>query len=67
MLNNKGKGLYEIGEHINLPCGCEMVAEEIGYTHYVNPKCKFDNRFHALIPNYHYEQMLKEVSNGHIS
>jgi len=57
MKNNNGKGLYEIGERVNLPCGCVIVTEEIGYTHYVNPKCRFDKRFHPSIPGYQYKLM----------
>jgi hypothetical protein len=54
MKNNNGKGLYEIGERINLPCGCVVIAEAIGYTHIVHPECKFDNVIHPSIPGYAY-------------
>ncbi len=52
MKNNNGKGLYEISEHHDLPCGCVIVAEEQGYTHYVSPNCNLDNRFHPHIRGY---------------
>ncbi len=55
MKNNNGKGLYEIGEHATLPCGCVVVAEAIGYIHYVNPNCKWDNKIHPQITGYRYE------------
>lgn len=55
MINNNEKGLYHIGEHSCLPCGCIVVAEEIGYTHYVNQKCKLDNKFHPLLKGYQYQ------------
>lgn len=54
MKNNNGRGLYEIGKVSTLSCGCVEVAEEIGYSLYVNPSCPFDNRFHAPIKNYRY-------------
>jgi len=52
--NNNGKGLYEIGERHQLSCGCIIVADEIGYTQYVSPSCKHDNKFHPQIKNYRY-------------
>jgi hypothetical protein len=55
MKNNGGKGLYEIGEVTELLCGCVMIAEEIGYTHYVWPECKIDNKFHPDINGYAYK------------
>ena len=60
MKNNKGLGLYEIGEHTNLSCGCVEVAEEQGYTLYVNPNCKMDNHFHPHIKGYGYKPMQEE-------
>ena len=63
MKNNNGLGLYEIGEHTNLSCGCVIVAEEQGYTHYINPGCSLDNRFHPHLKGYNYKPIaeLKEV------
>ncbi len=55
MKNNNGKGLYEIGERETLPCGCVVIAEEIGYTHYVNPKCPYDNKVHPDTKGYNYK------------
>ncbi len=55
MKNNHGKGLYEIGECGYLPCGCIIQAEEIGYTHYVDPNCELDNKTHPLIKDYRYK------------
>uniref|UniRef100_A0A6M3LNG6 Uncharacterized protein n=1 Tax=viral metagenome TaxID=1070528 RepID=A0A6M3LNG6_9ZZZZ len=57
MLNNKGNGLYHIGESHKLDCGCIVVAEETGYTHYVHPKCQLDNRYHPTLRDYRYENM----------
>lgn len=57
MKNNNGKGLYNIGESTQLPCGCSTIAEEIGYTHYIHPECHFDNRIHPKIKGYRYEYM----------
>jgi len=61
--NNSGHGLYEIGEREQLSCGCVIIAEEVGYTHYVHPECPFDNRFHAGIRNYQYKHV-KELPLG---
>ena len=55
MKNNKGKGLYEIGETNRLPCGCLVVANKVGYTQFINPECKFDNRIQPKIPNYYFK------------
>lgn len=55
MKNNNGKGLYEIGEVSILPCGCEVVAEAKGYTHYINPECKYCNIYHPQISGYNYK------------
>ena len=52
MKNNNGKGLYDIGETNILACGCKVVAEVVGYTHYVNPDCPFDNKIHPKLKNY---------------
>ena len=60
MKNNDGRGLYDIGERHPLSCGCVVVAEEIGYTHYVHPECKLDNKYHPQQEGYHYEQLYKE-------
>ena len=57
MINNNGKGLYHIGEQHQLGCSCIIVAEEIGYTHYIHPDCRFDNKFHPPLRNYRYERM----------
>ena len=66
MRNNNGKGLYEIGEVSHLPCGCTVRAEIIGYTHFVNPSCKFDNKFYPELKGYKYrpwnERPTKEVT-----
>ena len=56
MKNNNGKGLYEIGEESRLPCGCITIAEVVGYTHYINPGCTFDNKMHSKVPNYNYRR-----------
>ena len=55
MENNNGKGLYEVGERHILACGCVVVAEIIGYTHYVDSHCKLDNKFHPSIKGYTYK------------
>ncbi len=55
MKNNNGKGLYEIGERIALPCGCYQVAEEVGYTHFIVPDCPFDNKATPAIRGYRYK------------
>ena len=62
MKNNNGLGLYEIGDRETLSCGCVIVAEEQGYTHYINPNCNLDNHFHPYIYGYAYKTMaeLKE-------
>jgi hypothetical protein len=57
MKNNDDKGLYEIGEKQPLSCGCIIVAEKVGYTHYVNPECHHDNKFHPGIKGYSYRPM----------
>ena len=62
MKNNDGKGLYEIGERHQLNCGCVIVAEKEGYTHYIAPNCQYDNKYHADLKNYKYrsiEQLTK--------
>ena len=55
MRNNKGKGLYEIGEKHYLECGCVIVAEETGYTHYVFAGCTIDNHYHPQTRSYEYK------------
>lgn len=55
MKNNGGKGLYEVGEQSKLPCGCEVVAEVVGYTQYVHPDCKYDNGYHPSLPRYQFK------------
>ena len=57
MKNNNGSGLYNIGERQNLQCGCVIVAEEIGYTHYVSPGCKYDNRIYPEMKGYNYKPL----------
>ena len=59
MKNNQGKGLYDIGEQHELPCGCVVVAEIIGYSHYVNPSCGIDNKFHPAIKGYIYKPLIE--------
>lgn len=54
MKNNQGLGLYEIGEVYSIPCGCIGKAEKIGYSHFVNPECKFDNKYFAPSEGYKY-------------
>ena len=54
MKNNNGKGIYDVGERHRLSCGCVEVAQEIGYTLYVQPGCKFCDTWHPNIPRYHY-------------
>lgn len=61
MKNNEGKGLYEIGETLVLPCGCEIVVEVVGYSHYVHPDCISDNKVHGRVPGYEYK--MREVNN----
>ena len=63
MTNNAGLGLYEIGERCNLSCGCVLVAEEQGYTHYINPNCNLDSHFHPHIKGYGYKSMEEEIKN----
>ena len=57
MKNNNGLGAYEIGERHELGCGCVIVAEEVGYTHYINPSCELDNRYHPPIKGYQYKSL----------
>ncbi len=57
MKNNSGLGLYEIGERHDLSCGCVIIAEEVGYTHYIKPSCKFDDRYHPTIKGYQYKSL----------
>ncbi|MDO8672819.1 MAG: hypothetical protein Q7O66_15525 [Dehalococcoidia bacterium] len=54
MLNNNGKGLYHIGDRHELPCGCVEIADVVGYTLYVKPGCRFDDRAQAAIRGYNY-------------
>ncbi len=55
MKNNDGKGLYEIGGVRALECGCIEVAEEAGYTLFVNPDCPLDNHYHPPIKGYQHK------------
>lgn len=57
MKNNNGIGLYEIGEQHQLSCGCVVIAEEIGYTHYVHPGCVLDNVYHPQYGTYKYKPL----------
>ena len=57
MKNNDGKGLYEIGERHYLECGCVIVAEKTGYTHYVFPGCTIDNHYHPQTRGYEYKPL----------
>ncbi|MBA7632347.1 hypothetical protein ES703_39891 [subsurface metagenome] len=54
MKNNNGKGLYDIGEQIHYPCGCYAIAEKVGYTHFLNPDCPFDDKWHPSLRGYKY-------------
>ena len=62
MKNNNGKGLYEIGERLALPCGCYQIVEEIGYTHFVAPECLLDNKVSAPIKGYRY-RLIERAEN----
>lgn len=63
MKNNDGKGLYEIGELHTMPCGCIGKAEIAGYSHYVNPECKFCNKFHPGLKGYNYKRWEDRPTN----
>ena len=62
MLNNNGKGLYEIGEKTYLECGCVIEVEETGYTHYVHAGCTIDNHYHPPTRGYEYKPI--SILNG---
>ena len=46
---------YKTGETGHYPCGCMWQKTEIGYTHFINPDCEFDNKMHPRLNGYKYQ------------